>query len=104
MSNKVKKDSLIHISRRDSMILRKNIGLRVLSVFLAFMVCSIILLIYKGYGPINFISTLFKGTIGDSFNIWTFLGTAAILLGLGLALIPAFLRNTWCQPCHPGAL
>ena len=95
MSARTKKEPLFHISRRDQMRARKRILLRFISIFLAFMICSIILVIYKGYSPLSFIGTLFSGTIGDSFNIWVFLGDCAILLGLGLALIPAFKMKFW---------
>ena len=95
MTKKIKKEPLLHISKRDSMRLRQSILLRFISVLLAFLVCSIILVIYKGYSPISFIGTLFSGTVGDSFNIWVFLGSCAILLGLGLALIPAFKMKFW---------
>lgn len=95
MSTRTKKEPLFHISRRGSMRTRQSVLLRFISVLIAFMICSIILAIYKGYSPINFIGTLFSGTIGDSFNIWIFLGDCAILLGLGLALIPAFKMKFW---------
>lgn len=92
---KNKKEPLLHISRRDSMRSRQRVLLRFISVLCAFLICSIILVAYKGYSPISFIGTLFSGTIGDSFNIWVFLGNCAILLGLGLALIPAFKMKFW---------
>ena len=95
MRARTKKEPLLHISRRDGMRKRKSYLLRFISVLLAFAICSIILVIYKGYSPFSFIGALFKGTIGDSFNIWVFLGHCAILLGLGLALIPAFKMKFW---------
>lgn len=97
MSSKTKKqhDPLFHISRRDNIPLRKSILFRALSVIFAFIICALILSIYNGYSPIDFIATLFTGTIGDSFNIFVFLGRVAILLGLGLALVPAFKMKFW---------
>ena len=95
MRARTKKEPLIHISRRDGMRKRKSYLLRFVSVLLAFTICSLFLVIYKGYSPISFIGALFNGTIGDSFNVWVFLGDCAILLGLGLALIPAFKMKFW---------
>ena len=95
MRARTKKEPLLHISRRDGMRKRKSYLLRFVSVLLAFFICSIILVIYKGYSPLSFIGALFSGTIGDSFNIWVFLGHCAMLLGLGLALIPAFKMKFW---------
>ena len=92
---KAVKDPLFHIVRRDTITVGKTIAIKVIALLLAFIVSSIILGISEGCDPFTFLASLFMGSFGASLNIWILLKDMAILLGLGLALLPAFKMKFW---------
>ena len=92
---KAVKDPLFHIVRRDTITTGKTIAIKVIALLLAFIVSSIILGISEGCDPFTFLASLFMGSFGASLNIWILLKDMAILLGLGLALLPAFKMKFW---------
>ena len=93
--NKTVKDPLFHIVRRDTISTGKSIAIKVLALIFAFIVSSIILGISEGCNPFTFLFSLFAGSFGGNLSIWLLLKDMAILLGLGLALLPAFKMKFW---------
>ncbi|MFA6829670.1 MAG: ABC transporter permease [Bacilli bacterium] len=93
--NKAKHEPLFHVVRRTSMPAWQSISIRALSILAAFLVCCLILLIAYQCDPITFISSLFNGVFGTERRIWLFLYDLAILLGISLALVPAFKMKFW---------
>ena len=89
------KDPLIHIVKRDQITIGKTIGIKVMALLLAFIVSSILLAANEGCNPFTFLGSLFSGSFGSGLSIWTTLKDLAILLGLGLALLPAFKMKFW---------
>lgn len=89
------KDPLFHISKRDTITPGKTIAIKVITVILAFLVSSILLGISEGCDPFTFLGSLFIGSFGTTLSIWILLKDMAILLGLGLALLPAFKMKFW---------
>ena len=89
------KDPLIHIVKRDQITMGKTIGIKVMALLLAFIVSSILLAASEGCNPFTFLGSLFSGSFGSGLSIWTTLKDLAILLGLGLALLPAFKMKFW---------
>ena len=87
------KDPLMHIVKRDQITIGKTIGIKVMALLLAFIVSSILLAMSEGANPIVFLVSLFKGIYAK--DIWVTLKGIAILLGLGLALLPAFKMKFW---------
>ena len=88
------KDPLFHIVKRDSVKTSKLIGIKTTAVVLALILSSILLAITLGCNPITFIGSLFTGTFA-SYSLWDALKEIAILLSLGLALLPAFKMKFW---------
>ncbi len=89
------KDPLVHIVRRDTITIGKTIAIKVVALLLAFVVSSILLGISEGANPGIFLYSLFTGSFGTSLSLWILLKDIAILLGLGLALLPAFKMKFW---------
>lgn len=85
----------IHIVKREELPVLSRIGIRVLSILFAFIVCSIFLLISYKTSPISFIASLFNGVFGTEKRRWGFLFEIAILLGFSIALVPAFKMKYW---------
>lgn len=91
---KEKKDPLFHIVKRDNVKTSKLIGIKTTAIVLALVVSSILLAITLGCNPFTFIGSLFTGTFA-SYSLWDALKEIAILLSLGLALLPAFKMKFW---------
>ena len=95
VNQKAVKDPLFHIVRRDTITTGKTIAIKVIAVLLAFIVASILLGISEGCDPFTFLGALFTGSFGTELGLWILLKDMAILLGLGLALLPAFKMKFW---------
>ncbi len=89
------KDPLIHIAKKDTITTGRLIGIKAIALLLAFIVSSIILGISEGCDPFTFLISLINGSFGTTLSIWMLLRDMAILLGLGLALLPAFKMKYW---------
>ena len=94
-STKTVKDPLFHIVRKDDVKAGRKIAVKIIALILAFLLASILLLASEGCNPITFLSSLFTGAFGSELSIWILLKDIAILLGLGLALLPAFKMKFW---------
>lgn len=88
------KDPLFHIVKRDNVKTSKLVGIKTVAVVLALLVSSVLLAITLHCNPITFIGSLFTGTFA-SYSLWDALKEIAILLSLGLALLPAFKMKFW---------
>ena len=93
--SKPMKDPLIHIAKKDTITTGKLIGIKAIALLLAFIISSIILGISEGCDPFTFLISLINGSFGTGLSIWMLLRDMAILLGLGLALLPAFKMKFW---------
>ncbi len=95
VETKQNKSPLVHISRRDNISKRKLVAIKLIAILLALVVsCIIIVSVYKE-NPFLFIGSLFEGTVGSIDQLWVFLKDVAILLAIGLALLPAFKMKYW---------
>ena len=93
--SKPMKDPLIHIAKKDTITTGRLIGIKAIAFLLAFIVSSILLAISEGCDPFTFLISLINGSFGTGLSIWMLLRDMAILLGLGLALLPAFKMKFW---------
>ena len=94
-TKKLAKDPLIHIVRKDGIKTGRLIGIKAIAIIIAFIVSSILLAAFEGCDPLTFIACLFSGSFGTMSKFMVMLKDMAILLGLGLALLPAFKMKFW---------
>lgn len=94
---KTLREPLFHISKRSktSLPIWAVILIKLGSVLLGLLLSSIILLIVAGVNPVYFFATLVDGNFGTDIRIWKLLKETFLLLGVGLALIPAFKMKFW---------
>lgn len=94
---KTLREPLFHISKRSktSLPIWAVILIKLGSVLLGLLLSSIILLIVAGVNPVYFFATLIDGNFGTDIRIWKLLKEMFLLLGVGLALIPAFKMKFW---------
>ena len=90
-----KKGSLFHISKRDALPLPKALLIRGGILLLALVFCGLITTLLTGENPINVYGTILKGAFGTARKSWTTWENVAILLGISLAVTPAFKMRFW---------
>ena len=90
-----KKQSLFHISKRDTLPLSKALLIRGGILLLALVFCGLITTILTGKNPIDVYATILSGAFGTSRRIGVTYRNVAVLLGLSLAVTPAFKMRFW---------
>ncbi len=88
-------EPLFHIVKRDRSPFWKNMLIRVIAVVIAFLVCSLFAYIFAGVTPDKMISAMIDGNFGSERRMWQMAKELSILLGIALALTPAFLMRFW---------
>ncbi len=86
---------MVHISKRAGLPVWKAWMFRGIAILLALIVCSIITLIVTKLNPLTVFKTMFDGTLGSSRRIWVTVYRVVILLGISLAVTPAFKMRFW---------
>ncbi len=95
MEGKINKGPLFHVSKRNDLTLKTAILVRAIAIVVGILFCSIVCAVIFKTNPFTIILELFNGTFGRVNRIWWFLRDAALLLGVGLALLPAFKMKFW---------
>lgn len=97
VNDKKIKEPLFHVAKRDEITFWKKFAIYavsiVLSLFLGGVICTIA---SEGEGdPFSFFLSLFSGIFGSSRKIWYFLQQTALLIGVSMAIVPAFKMKFW---------
>jgi len=94
MNNKVK-EPLLHIEKRDELPWHKAWGVRIAAIVLALILCAVITALCTGLNPIKVYGTMIEGAFGSARKSWATIQRVAILLGISLAVTPAFKMRFW---------
>lgn len=89
------REPLFHITKRDNITTKKSILIRVIAVFFSLLLLCIVCAIIGGEGIDVVLGALFDGNFGSERKFWIMLQDTALLLGVSLALIPAFKMKFW---------
>ena len=89
------KDPLFNIVKRDALPWYKSLGIRLIAILAALIVCAIVTTILTGINPIQVYVSIFLGAFGTARKTWITFQNVAILLLISLALTPAFLMRFW---------
>ena len=90
-----KKQSLFHIAKRDALPWYKSFAIRGCAIVLALIVCAVVTMLMTGENPVSIYATIFKGAFGSARKIWVTFQNLAVLLGISLAVTPAFKMRFW---------
>ena len=86
---------MLHISKRAGLPAWKAWLIRGAAILLALVVCSVVTVIVTKLNPIVVFKTMFDGTFGSSRRVWVTVYRIVILLGISLAVTPAFKMRFW---------
>ena len=89
------KQSLFHISKRDVLPWYQSMLIRGGAIVLALIVCALVTMLLTGENPISIYGTIFYGAFGTARKFWVTFQNLAVLLGISLAVKPAFKMRFW---------
>ena len=90
-----KKQALFHIAKRDALPWYKSFAIRGCAIVLALIVCAAVTMLMTGENPVSIYATIFKGAFGSARKTWVTFQNLAVLLGISLAVTPAFKMRFW---------
>ena len=90
-----KKQALFHIAKRDAVPWYKSFAIRGCAIVLALIVCAVVTMLMTGENPVSIYATIFKGAFGSARKTWVTFQNLAVLLGISLAVTPAFKMRFW---------
>lgn len=90
-----KREPFFHIIKRSNIKWYQSLSIKLLSIVLAFAVACLIIYIFTKASPAVFLKGLFDGCFSRPRRTWVMFRDFALLLIVGLALIPAFRMKFW---------
>ncbi len=93
--NKQNQSPLVHIVKRGALPWYTAWGIRGGAILLALIVCAIVTTVVTGDNPLQVYATMFEGAFGTARKSWTTMQSTAMLLGVSLAVTPAFRMRFW---------
>ena len=91
----MRKESLFHISKRETLPLPKALAIRLGIILLSLIFCGLVTMVLTGENPIGVYGTILDGAFGSSRRAGVTFRNVAILLGISLAVTPAFKMRFW---------
>lgn len=88
-------EPLFHIVKQEGLAWWKTLLIRCASLLLGLFICGLLCSLLSGASIFKVFSALFQGAFGTSRKIWNLLRDTALLLGVALALVPAFKMKFW---------
>ena len=89
------KQSLFHIAKRGTLQWYISAAIRGCAILLALIVCALVTMFMTGENPISIYGTIFHGAFGTVRKTWVTFQNLAVLLGISLAVTPAFKMRFW---------
>lgn len=94
---KTVREPLFHIVKRDNLKPLKRLGIYAIAIVVGILLTSILCVVASENksNPLEMFSSMFSGVFGTGRRFWMFLRDTALLLGVSLALLPAFKMKFW---------
>ena len=90
-----KKEPLIHITKRAELPQKTALLIKSAVILSGIVLCAIITILLTGVNPIKVFNAMIVGSFGTPRKILNLLEASAILLGISLAVTPAFKMRFW---------
>ena len=90
-----KKEPLLRLVKRDALPAHKVVLIYAVAIVASLLLSSLICTLFSSKNILDFFSALFEGALGSSRKIWLLLQDTALLLGVAVALVPAFKMKFW---------
>lgn len=83
------------MSKRDGVPLWKSLGIRLIGLTLALIVCAVIIYALTKLNPLKVYAAMVKGAFGTNKRIWVTIRDIMMLLCIAVGLAPAFKMRFW---------
>lgn len=94
MQNKTK-EPFVRIAKRDGMPTIKALGIRLVAIVAALIVCAFVIYAIVKLNPLKVYVSMFEGAFGTGKRTWVTIRDAMMLLCIGVGLAPAFKMKFW---------
>lgn len=91
----IKKEPLLRLVKREALSTKKIVLIYAIAIVASLLLSAIICSLFSSKNPLAFFVSLFNGALGSSRRIWLLLQDTALLLGVAVALVPAFKMKFW---------
>ncbi len=95
MNSEIKREPLIRIAKNNSISFWKKVIVRTISISIAIVVSILFIWIVSGKNPFPAIGYMINGTFENKNKIFSFLKEFLLLLGVAVALVPAYKMKFW---------
>ncbi len=92
---KTKREPLIYITKRTEMPKEKAMLIKGLVILAGVLFCAVVTMLLTGENPLKVFASMFKGSFGSKTKVWNLLQASAMLLGISIAVTPAFKMKFW---------
>ncbi|MBO5333224.1 MAG: ABC transporter permease [Clostridia bacterium] len=89
------KEPFVRIVKRDNITIPKVIIVYSVAIVAGLLLCGIICTLFSDKGLFDFFESLFNGAFGSERKLWLLLQDTSLLLGVSMALLPAFKMKFW---------
>ena len=91
---KASTEPLVHLTKRDGVPMRKAVAIRAIAICAALVICALLTVFVTHKNPLVLFSNIVTGAFGKG-RLWVTVHNLAILLGISLAVTPAFRMRFW---------
>jgi len=94
---RIKKNTepLFHITKRSNVSFKRALAIRAGAIVASIVVMSLLMVVLAKENPVTLLTAMIDGVFGNPLRLWTLFSNTAILLGISLALTPAFKMKFW---------
>ncbi len=85
----------IRLAKRDYEGVWKALLIRVAAIFLALIICALVIISVTSLNPIEVFGGIIDGALGSNRRVWVTIRDALVLLLVALGLVPAFKMRFW---------
>ena len=94
-THKAHREPFVYITKRAVLGKRKSLLIKGGVIFAGIIICAIVAVLLTGENPFTVFESMIEGSFGTSRKLWNLLQATAILLGISLAVTPAFKMRFW---------
>ena len=94
-NKEINREPLIRIVKRSEIERKKVVLIYAVAIVTGLLISSLVCAAFSKKNVFDFFSSLFSGTFGTERRIWLLLQDTALLLGVSIALVPAFKMKFW---------
>lgn len=93
--HKTHKEPLVYITKRGEMPKMKSMLIKAAVILAGVIFCAIVTVLLTNENPLKVFKAMFIGSFGTTRKLWNLLQASAVLLGISLAVTPAFKMRFW---------